>query len=172
MKRELMLDDYKAAMDNFAVSFPSDYPVVVERHDIGSVAIYVFIHEGREVGRIEILPSTTWQNEPARFQLKAMARKPGETSELDRIYLDVLKRWQDHLDWHFGRGQWEVVSDRTPNHSDSGHFAYGPNQRRDIVAHYRRERGAIVNKGAWAQQHYGISGKTLRNYEIEYPEET
>lgn len=56
---------------------------------------------------------------------------------------------------------------------NSGHYAYSPNKRREIVEEYRKARDAhqITNKGAWAQSNHGISSRTLLNYEREFPEE-
>lgn len=55
---------------------------------------------------------------------------------------------------------------------DSDHFAFSPEKRREIVQHYRavRARGQVANKGGWAQANYNISGRTLLNYEREFPE--
>lgn len=53
---------------------------------------------------------------------------------------------------------------------DSGHFAYSRQDRKDIVDHYRIERKKIKNKNSWAQFSYQISGRTLLNYEKEFPE--
>jgi hypothetical protein len=56
---------------------------------------------------------------------------------------------------------------------DSGHFAYPPDERREIVEHFRADhrKGKILNKDSWAQSNYMISGKTLRRYEVEFPEQ-
>jgi len=56
---------------------------------------------------------------------------------------------------------------------DSGHYAYPPEKRREIVSEYRRARAAgdIGNKNSWALANHGISGKTLLKYEREFPKE-
>lgn len=55
---------------------------------------------------------------------------------------------------------------------DSSHFAFPRRKRLDIVRHYRTDRinGEVANKDQWARKHYQISGRTLSNYESEFPE--
>jgi hypothetical protein len=55
---------------------------------------------------------------------------------------------------------------------ESDHYAYPRQRRREIVRRYRtaRNRGEVKNKEAWAQANYGISVRTLFNYEREFPE--
>jgi hypothetical protein len=55
---------------------------------------------------------------------------------------------------------------------ESDHYAYPRQRRREIVRRYRtaRNRGEVRNKEAWAQANYGISVRTLFNYEREFPE--
>ena len=55
---------------------------------------------------------------------------------------------------------------------DSDHYAYPRQKRRKIVRHFRmaRKRGEVQNKEGWAQANYNISGRTLFNYEREFPE--
>ena len=55
---------------------------------------------------------------------------------------------------------------------DNGHFAYPTEKRREIVQHYRQEKlnRNISNKDAWARSNHQISGRTLLNYEKEFPE--
>jgi hypothetical protein len=57
---------------------------------------------------------------------------------------------------------------------DSGHYAHSAEKRKEIVKEHReaRGKGQVSNKNAWAQSHYQISGRTLLNYEKEFPEET
>jgi len=57
-------------------------------------------------------------------------------------------------------------------HQDSGRYSYSPKKRKEIVEQYRRGRdaGEILNKHAWVKSTYGITGKTLYNYEKEFPE--
>ena len=56
---------------------------------------------------------------------------------------------------------------------ESDRYAYSPRKRREIVQHYRavRDSGLIENKDRWAQSNYNITGRTLLNYEREFPEE-
>ena len=56
--------------------------------------------------------------------------------------------------------------------AESDHYAYPFQKRRQIVRHFRmaRARGEVQNKDAWAQTNYSISGRTLFNYEREFPE--
>ena len=56
---------------------------------------------------------------------------------------------------------------------ESDRYAYSPRKRREIVQHYRavRHSGLIENKDHWAHSNYHISGRTLLNYEREFPEE-
>jgi hypothetical protein len=51
--------------------------------------------------------------------------------------------------------------------------AYPYPQRLEIVKTYRKDKkaGHIASTEAWAQSHYGISGKTLRRYLEEFEEE-
>jgi hypothetical protein len=55
---------------------------------------------------------------------------------------------------------------------ESDHYAYPRQKRRKIVRHFRmaRNRGEVQNKEGWAQANYNISGRTLFNYEREFPE--
>ena len=55
---------------------------------------------------------------------------------------------------------------------ESDHYAYPRQKRREIVRHFRiaRSRGEVQNKDGWAQANYSISGRTLFNYEREFPE--
>jgi hypothetical protein len=55
---------------------------------------------------------------------------------------------------------------------NSGHFNYGPEDRRGIVEHYYRARaaGEVENMAGWATSNYHISERTLRNYCQEFPE--
>ena len=57
--------------------------------------------------------------------------------------------------------------------ADSDRYAYSPRKRREIVQHYRavRDSGLIENKDRWAHSNYNIAGRTLLNYEREFPEE-
>ncbi len=63
----------------------------------------------------------------------------------------------------------EPRQDNLPAESDR--YAYSPGKRRKIVEHYRavRDRGLIENKDQWAQSNYNITGRTLLNYEREFP---
>jgi hypothetical protein len=56
--------------------------------------------------------------------------------------------------------------------AESDRYAYSPRQRREIVQHYRavRASGLIENKDRWAHSNYNITGRTLLNYEREFPE--
>jgi hypothetical protein len=55
---------------------------------------------------------------------------------------------------------------------DSNHFAYPRSKRLEIVRHYRLDRvqGEVRNKDHWARTNYQIGGRTLSNYECEFPE--
>jgi hypothetical protein len=67
----------------------------------------------------------------------------------------------------------EAPQEAEATHRDSGHYKYGPEDRRRIVEEYRKVRreGRALNKQAWAHSKYDISGKTLLSYEREFPEE-
>ncbi len=56
--------------------------------------------------------------------------------------------------------------------AESDRYAYSPRKRREIVEHYRavRDTGLIEHKDHWAQSNYNITGRTLLNYEREFPE--
>ena len=55
--------------------------------------------------------------------------------------------------------------------SNESYFAYPKEKRILIVNHYRdvQEEGRILNKDAWAKLNYNITGKTLKEYEDEFP---
>ena len=55
---------------------------------------------------------------------------------------------------------------------ESDHYAYPRQKRREIVRHFRmaRNKGEVKNKEAWGQANYGISVRTLFNYEREFAE--
>lgn len=55
---------------------------------------------------------------------------------------------------------------------DNGHFAYPRRKRLKIVQHYRLDHinGEVRNKDQWARKNYQISGRTLFNYECEFPQ--
>lgn len=66
-------------------------------------------------------------------------------------------------------------SKRTAMPKGSDHYAWSnPEDRRKIVKEYREAKraGNVVNKETWAGLHANITGKTLKNYEKEFPEET
>jgi hypothetical protein len=65
-----------------------------------------------------------------------------------------------------------TVAPGSASDEETDHYAYPHQRRRSIVQHYRvaRSRGEVKNKDAWAQTNYGISGRTLFNYEREFPE--
>ena len=62
----------------------------------------------------------------------------------------------------------------SPKKRDSGHYAYPRDKRLMIVMHFRRDRemGKVYGKNTWARNNYNISGRTLKNYEDEFPVET
>jgi glucan phosphoethanolaminetransferase (alkaline phosphatase superfamily) len=55
--------------------------------------------------------------------------------------------------------------------SKENYFAYDEAKRELIVNDYReaRARGEVINKDSWARSKYNISGKTLKDYEDEFP---
>lgn len=63
----------------------------------------------------------------------------------------------------------QAVADAVDN--PTSRFAHPPQKRREIVVAYREARvqRRVKNKEDWAQQ-YGISARTLLNYEEEFPE--
>jgi hypothetical protein len=69
----------------------------------------------------------------------------------------------------------EPTKERTPatQSEDSGHYAFSPDKRKEIVDEYREARNKryIQNKNTWASHKHGICGKTLLSYEREFPEE-
>lgn len=60
-------------------------------------------------------------------------------------------------------------ADRPGPGRESDHFAYARERRREIVQHYwaARDKGQVASKDSWADQHYRITGRTLRRYERE-----
>lgn len=64
--------------------------------------------------------------------------------------------------------------EQTKRKRHSNHFAYAPEKREEIVKAFReaRTQGLVTNIEAWAKTHYGITGKTLRNYLRESDPET
>jgi hypothetical protein len=57
---------------------------------------------------------------------------------------------------------------------NSGHYAYPPNKRAEIVQEYRaaQQRGEVANRDAWAQAQHGICGRTLGSYIKDIEAET
>lgn len=57
-------------------------------------------------------------------------------------------------------------------HPDTGHHAFPPERRRELVETFRiaRQRGKVSNKRAWAKSNYGISLPTLNKYLKEWPD--
>lgn len=57
--------------------------------------------------------------------------------------------------------------------STENYYFYELEKRKKIVEEYRqlRDQGVITNKDAWARTNYKISGKTLKEYEDEFPRE-
>jgi hypothetical protein len=69
----------------------------------------------------------------------------------------------------------ESAEPRRPKNPNSGKYARDYEGRRGAVAKYRdaHRSGQIgVNKDTWASIHLGISGRTLLNWEQEFPEES
>ena len=56
--------------------------------------------------------------------------------------------------------------------TNSERFAYSCDRRREIVERFRaaRDRGEVENKDRWARLNGSISGRTLKRYELEFPE--
>lgn len=76
-----------------------------------------------------------------------------------------------------GTGNREEVASNIPERRpctvrETDHFAFPRQERQEVVRHFRaaRERGEVQNKDRWAQTNYNISGRTLLNYEREFPE--
>ena len=64
----------------------------------------------------------------------------------------------------------QQIYELTEDHSSSGHFAYSPEERQFIVKHYLKDKrdGEVANQESWAAYNFGISGRTLRRYLIEF----
>lgn len=98
----------------------------------------------------------------------------GEIREEDRAYIEHQefgREWR--AAWTSPAGLSGNPTNSTPVRG-SDHYTYpDPDKRRAIVSHYRRDKamGSVANKDAWAQVNYMISGRTLLNYEREFPEE-
>jgi hypothetical protein len=79
------------------------------------------------------------------------------------------KRGKNHLDlilkeiWD-GWPQSKQAGKSTKSTEDNGHWAYSPDKRHEIIEAYKSNRENIKNKDAWAQNNYGICGRTLSNY--------
>jgi len=60
-----------------------------------------------------------------------------------------------------------------PPSIESNHFAYPREKRRKIAAEYyeARRQGLVTNVNTWAETKHQITGKTLRSYLKEFPEE-
>jgi hypothetical protein len=56
--------------------------------------------------------------------------------------------------------------------TNSERFAYSRDRRLEIVERFRaaRDRGEVENKDRWARLSGNISGRTLKRYELEFPE--
>jgi hypothetical protein len=135
----------------------------------------------------------------ARLALDAFTRAASETlrySDVQELLQPLHEARNDHSkdNWLVAMPRGDIVAqpevgsrgqglpsssnvDPPPNREngcpgESDHYAYPRQRRREIVRRYRtaRNSGEVKNKEAWAQANYGISVRTLRRYELEYPE--
>jgi hypothetical protein len=105
--------------------------------------------------------------------IKAIALPDNQTR------LDV---WAPDEYWDELKPYWERLEEKIrpflpkakPPPQDSGHYHYPAEQRKKIVAEYReaKAKGEARNKDTWARVNYMISGRTLYNYQEEFPPET
>jgi hypothetical protein len=167
-----------------------------DRWEIGQVVAYV-IHAGEiEVGRLVIAPGTG-PHTPVRIrehhtlleQAQQDSLQPGGKSDFHAEFVNLCHRLRQALEalQHAGgsaeaqEGEHSRVPasdvgetlhrmDRTRR--DNGHFAYPRSKRLKIVQHYRLDRinGEIRAKDQWARKNYQISGRTLSNYQCEFPQ--
>jgi hypothetical protein len=100
--------------------------------------------------------------------------RPGGQTGLDVTVPDNVwarKAWGLLLE-RLRRQKWvKQGSGETGRSEESGHYAYGPKKRLEIVKEFFQDRadGQVTNKDAWAQSKYNISGRTLSNYIGKFP---
>lgn len=175
------VDEFMSDLDGYAWGDR----VTVDRLAKGRAVTWVVLLDSVEIGRVRIVPyrgGYAWSEKATAIKRDSEAsrvRASGGEIERERhaLFADVLDDLEWHMDLRSGarepggrqrrrRVYWSEISER----SDSGHYAYPRETRREIVECYRQERSQISNKHAWAEMHYGITGRTLKNYEDEFPE--
>jgi hypothetical protein len=167
-----------------------------DRWEIDQVVAYVIRSRDEEVGRLVIAPGPG-AGQPVRIrehhtvpeQRDDAAQPQGDGSGLYPEFVDLchhihqtLKALHD-VRAAGGGGEADPCRRTAPAAArsargapgvpqDSCHFAYPPSKRMQIVRHYRLDRleGEAHNKDHWARKNYQISGRTLFNYEREFPQ--
>ena len=166
-----------------------------DRWEIGQVVAYVIRADTMEVGRLVIAPGTgarpgvrIREHHTLLNQEKSDLPKAGEQSRLSGDFASLcgqIRQTVESLECAGGSEDfgetWRpetnssstTMSHRTGGMTrDSCHFAYPRSKRIEIVQHYRtaRAEGEVHNKDQWARRNYQISGRTLFNYESEFPQ--
>lgn len=160
-----------------------------DRREIDQVIAYIVHADGLEMGRLVIAPGTganpqvrLREHYTSRGQPRQESPRHGEFVSLCHHIRHILESLQDAGGWSVagedGRPLWpESTGVGRLRHTngtskDSDHFAYPRSKRAEIVQHYRFDRvnGQVRSKDQWARRYYQISGKTLFNYECEFPE--
>lgn len=166
-----------------------------DRWEIGQVVAYVIRADTMEVGRLVIAPGTgarpgvrIREHHTLLRQQQSDSPKAGEQSRLSGEFASLcgqIRQTVESLECTGGSEEFAETCHREPNPSsttmshrtggmtrDSCHFAYPRSKRIKIVEHYRsaRAEGEVHNKDQWARRNYQISGRTLFNYESEFPQ--
>jgi hypothetical protein len=166
-----------------------------DRWEIGQVVAYVIRVDAMEVGRLVIAPGTgarpgvrIREHHTLLKQQQSNSSKADERSSLSGGFASLcgqIRQTVESLECAGGSEEFGETwhpetnsSSTTMSHRttgmirDSCHFAYPRSKRMKIVQHYRSARadGEVHNKDQWARRNYQISGRTLFNYESEFPQ--
>jgi len=108
-----------------------------------------------------------------RRMVHRLARSRIQAPTPDLALLQQALKAQTYDDWRamLGDAQREPTTKAQEPTGDSDHFAHGPDMRKMIASDYRKSRGRIRNRGAWARANYNISARTLARYLEEFPED-
>lgn len=167
-----------------------------DRWEIDQVIAYVVHASGLEVGRLVIAPGMgigspvrlrehhTLLEQPQQDSLRPGSESPlhAEFANLCQHIRQTLQSLRDTEEpnevekssYHLQSVSTTAGMSRHTNGTakDSDHFAFPWSKRLEIVQHYRLDRinGEVRNKDQWARRNYQISGRTLFNYECEFPQ--
>lgn len=151
----------------------------VDREQVADIVTYT-ISRGDSVGLFQVMPRP--EDGAICFgTIQAMNKATEWDTIVQGMIWGELKRQFGDIAHGFGYRGWVdgetsggEDEGKTKPPADSGHYAHSPAKRREIVTEYRRARSEreVENKDTWARAKFGISGKTLKSYEAEFPMET